>query len=125
MGSIVALENGRYKARYRDHLGRSRSQTFRLRKDAADFLKTVGADVLRGSYVDPRLGRITYAEWSTHWLDTKVNLRPGTFARYRRTLKNALLPAFGPMQLASIGPPRCAEVARRDGSGPASFGSAP
>lgn len=104
MGSIDAVDSGHYRARYRDHLGRSRSKTFRLRKDAVDFLKTVGADVLRGSYVDPRLGRITYAEWSTHWLETKVNLRPGTFARYRRILKISLMPAFGPMPLANIGP---------------------
>ena len=76
MGSVVALKGGHYKARYRDHLGRSRSKTFRLKKDATDFLKTVGADIVRGAYVDPRLGRITFAEWSQHWLETKVNLRP-------------------------------------------------
>ncbi|MGH9228009.1 MAG: tyrosine-type recombinase/integrase [Acidimicrobiales bacterium] len=104
MGSIVALEGGHYKARYRDHLGRSRSKTFRLKRDATDFLKTVGADIVRGAYIDPRLGRITFAEWSQHWLETKVNLRPGTYARYRRVLRLSLVPAFGPMRLASIGP---------------------
>ena len=104
MGSIVVVDGGRYKARYRDHLGRSRSQTFRLKKDATDFLKTVGADIVRGAYMDPRLGRITFAEWSHHWLETKVNLRPGTVARYRRVLRLSLVPAFGPMRLSSIAP---------------------
>ena len=104
MGSVVALQGGQYKARYRDSLGRSRSKTFRLKKDAADFLKMVGADIVRGAYVDPRLGRITFAEWSQHWLDTKVNLRPGTVARYRRVLRLSVVPAFGPMRLATIGP---------------------
>lgn len=104
MSSIVALEGGRYKARYRDHLGRSRSKTFRLKKDASDFLKTVGADIIRGSYVDPRLGRITFSEWADHWLETKVNLRPGTYARYRRIVRRSLIPAFGPTQIAKIGP---------------------
>jgi integrase len=33
-----------------------------------------------------------------------VNLRPGTVARYRRVLRLSLMPAFGPMRLASIGP---------------------
>lgn len=104
MGSIVALEGGKYKARYRDHLGRSRSKTFRLKKDASDFLKTVGSDIVRGSYVDPRLGRITLSEWADHWLETKVNLRPGTYARYRRIIKKSLLPTFGPNQISRIGP---------------------
>lgn len=104
MSSIVTLESGGYKARYRDHMGRSRSRTFALKKAASDFLKTVEADVLRGSYVDPRLGRIRFSEWSTHWLETKVNLRQGTRARYDRILKRSLVPAFGTMRLATIGP---------------------
>ena len=60
MGSVVALQGGQYKARYRDHLGRSRSKTFRLKKDATDFLKTVGpVDVVLSTEViehvyDPR-----------------------------------------------------------------------
>lgn len=104
MGSIIAMEGGRYKARYRDHLGRSRSKTFRLKKDANDFLKTIGADVLRGSYVDPRLGRITFEVWAGQWLETKVNLRPGTRVRYRQILQKTLLPVFGSMKLANIEP---------------------
>lgn len=104
MGSVLELPNGRYKARYRDNQGRSRSQTFRLKKDARDFLKTVGADVLRGTYVDPRLGRITFETWGREWFATTVHLRPGSRARYGEILDCALIPAFGGMRLAQIGP---------------------
>ena len=104
MGSVVELPNGRYRARYRDNHGRSRSQTFRLKKDARDFLKTVGADVLRGAYVDPRLGRVTFETWANEWFATTVNLRPGSRARYGEILDCVLIPAFGRMQLGQIGP---------------------
>jgi len=104
LGTVLELPNGRYKARYRDNHGRSRSKTFRLKKDARDFLQTIGADVLRGSYIDPRLGRITFATWAREWFATTVNLRPGSRARYREILECVLIPAFGRMQLGQIGP---------------------
>src|SRR5947209_5155618 len=104
MGSIDTLTNGRYRARFRDGYGRSRSKTFRRKQDASDFLKTVGADVLRGAYVDPRLGRIRFAEWASEWLRTTAHLRPGTRARYRSVIENHLLPAFGTAELAKITP---------------------
>jgi len=75
-----------------------------LKKDARDFLKTVDADVLRGAYVDPRSGRITFEAWAREWFATTVNLRPGSRARYGEILDCVLIPAFGGMQLGQIGP---------------------
>lgn len=54
----------RWRARYLDPAGNERSRTFARKQDAERFLTAVAADVLRGAYVDPDAGRITFAEFA-------------------------------------------------------------
>ncbi len=64
MGHIERrVRNGRktYRARYRDPTKRERVRTFARRIDAERFLATVQADMLRGAWADPQLGRIRRA----------------------------------------------------------------
>jgi integrase len=60
------------------------------------------ADMARGQYVDPRAGRITFAQWAEQWL-----LRPGkranSVARDRQALEVFTLD-LGPRPLSSITP---------------------
>lgn len=58
----------------------------------------------RGDWVDPRLGRITFAAWATEWERTTVDLRPTTVHLYLYILRSFLLPTFGPMPMAKIAP---------------------
>lgn len=62
----------RWRARYLDPAGNERSKTFARKQDAERFLTTVAADVLRGAYVDPDAGRITFAEFGSRWLDAQT-----------------------------------------------------
>ena len=92
----------RYDVRYRDPAGIQRKQTFRRRKDADRFLATTEADKVRGEWIDPTHGRITFAEWWDRWWPTTVNLRPSSRARDESYARNHLDPRFGAIPLAEI-----------------------
>jgi hypothetical protein len=78
--------------------------TFASKSDAGRYLAKVEADLVRGEWADPRLGRTTFGEWVDRWLDTTVNLRANTKAGYRGVLRQYLRPTFDPYPLARIDP---------------------
>lgn len=95
----------RYRARYIDPAGRERKKSFpdRAKKRADDFLVSMESDKLRGSYIDPAAGRITFRDYAETWLRTRVldeSSREGTEIRVRRHL----YPYFGARQLIDIKP---------------------
>ena len=55
------LPNGRWKIRYRDPEGRSRSKTCRTKSEARAFVEDVGHAVRQRTWVAPERGRITLA----------------------------------------------------------------
>lgn len=92
----------RWRARYRDASNRSRSTTFDRKVEAERFLATMTTDTERGTWVDPRLGRITLTRWATKFLAASHDLRPTTRETYERDLKRFVLPRFGATPLARI-----------------------
>jgi integrase len=103
-GAVRRLPSGRYQVRYRTLDGRSVTapMTFAGKGDAGRYLAKVEADLARGEWADPRLGRTTFGEWADRWLDTTVNLRANTKAGYRTVLGRYLRPAFDSYPLARI-----------------------
>jgi integrase len=103
-GSLRRLSSGRWQIRYRDLSGvlHTGPHTFTNKADAARYLAMVEADLHRGAWADPKLGRITLAEWSKRWQATTTNLRPTTRDLYAYLLRRFLLPAFGKSGLSSI-----------------------
>ena len=93
--SYVQKRNGRYRARYRDPLGRITSSTFDLKADAQRFLAEMETDKFRGTWIDPRPhAEVPLAQWSQEFLALARRLSPSTQQTYRRDLtKNALLGA--------------------------------
>ncbi|MBW3643354.1 MAG: site-specific integrase [Actinobacteria bacterium] len=61
-------KGNRWQARYLDPDGHERTRTFARKQDAERFVVTVRADVLRGAYVDPDAGKVTFAEFAVRWL---------------------------------------------------------
>lgn len=61
-------KGNRWQARYLDPEGHERTRTFARRQDAERFVVTVRADVLRGAYVDPNAGKVTFVELAERWL---------------------------------------------------------
>jgi Phage integrase, N-terminal SAM-like domain len=105
-GSVRRLPSGRWQARYHAADGRLHTapQTFATKTDATRFLVQVEADLTRGRWSDPRLGRTPFAAWATRWQATTVNLRPNTRATYANLVRRYLLPAFAATPLADLDP---------------------
>jgi Phage integrase, N-terminal SAM-like domain len=103
-GAVRKLPSGRYQVRYRIADGRdvTAPMTFATKADAGRYLSKVEADLLRGEWTDPRLGRTSFGEWADRWLESTVNLRANTKAGYRIILRRYLLPAFQSHPLARI-----------------------
>ena len=94
----------KWKARYRAPDGRERSRTFERRVDADKWLTSQQAKKAEGTWVDPRLSKVTFEEWATLWWPATAALKPKTRAGYESLLRSQLLPEFGTTQLGRIDP---------------------
>lgn len=63
----------RYRVRYIGPDGKERKKSFpdRAKREAEAFMVSTETDKLRGSYVDPLAGRMTFAEYAEAWLRTR------------------------------------------------------
>src|SRR6266508_4231641 len=103
MAHVRRAKSGRgWEARYRDPMGKERGRTFRTKRDAELFLGRQSADIQRGDYLDPRLGRTTIAHWAEEWLQTTVHLKPKTRASYESILRKRILPVFGNARIGAV-----------------------
>ncbi len=59
----------------------------------------------RGDWIDPRLSRITVADWAQTWRDTTIHLRPSTRAGYESKLRTHILPRLGDTPVADLDRP--------------------
>src|SRR5829696_7863175 len=103
-GSVRQLASGRWQARYLDAAGvrHTAPRTFPSKVEATRHLAQVETDLLRGSWADPKLGRVTFGEWVEQWRPTTANLRPGTLVLYDYLLRRFLLPAFETVPLGRL-----------------------
>lgn len=96
MGSIRrAPRSNRWEARYRDPLGRQRTSTFPTRVVARTFLSAVETDMARGSWYDPALSKVTFAELAQEWLANNPRKRETTRARDADVIRIHLVPVLG------------------------------
>jgi integrase len=103
VASIKRQPSGRWVARWRTPDGQSRKRAFRLKAEAEQFLTTVEADKMAGSYLDTSTLKVTLAEWWARY-DVEVPRRATTAARDRAVMGKWWLPALGARRLASITP---------------------
>lgn len=88
-GSVRKLPSGRYQARYSDaKLNRyTAPQTFATNRQAQDWLATVRADLVRGTWRAPELGTVTVGEYAADLLAVRVDLAPKTRQLYGELLR--------------------------------------
>lgn len=53
-------------------------------------------------YVDPGRSQITVGDWAQRWIETKVNLKPSTHARYEGLLRVSVLPRWKNVKLVDV-----------------------
>ncbi|MFZ2059285.1 MAG: tyrosine-type recombinase/integrase [Acidimicrobiales bacterium] len=80
----------------------SAPSTLPTKADATRFLAVVEADIARGLYIDPRAGRVTFAEWSDRWL-ARPGQRAASTARDRQALAS-FHPHLGSVLLIGLTP---------------------
>jgi integrase len=98
------LSNGKpaYLVRFRAVDGKERSKQFSRRRDAEHFAHVIEIDRMQGSFVDPRLGKLTVEEWFVQWWPTVTNLRPSTRLRNEIAMRTHVLPTFATVPLARV-----------------------
>jgi integrase len=104
----------RYRVRYLGADGRERSKSFPDRQKAAaeDFLTEIESRKLRGSFVDPVAGRVTFARYAGDWLDQQT-FDESTREVTERRLRRHITPTLGHLELAAIRPEHLRQLDRR------------
>lgn len=104
----------RYRVRYIAPDGRERSRSFpdRAKGLAEDFLVEVESQKLRGTYLDPQAGRMTFGEYAKTWLEHQT-FDESTREVTERRLRRHIVPHLGHQELASIKPTHIRELDRK------------
>ncbi|MCX5202403.1 hypothetical protein OG897_13220 [Streptomyces sp. NBC_00237] len=91
------LPNGRYGSVSRDDEGKP----FYTGNAAKSFAAGLETDVARKTFVNPRDGRITVAEWADLWIES-IDVGPLTDEKYRGRLRSVILPRWGPVAMGDV-----------------------
>lgn len=102
-GNVQRRPDGKWRARYRDPTHREHARHFDRKVDAVRWLAGQEVATARGEWIDPALGRMTFADWAERWRGATGHLKPSTRDRYERLLALQVLPTWGPVRLTSIG----------------------
>jgi hypothetical protein len=70
-GNEKAVTIERYRARYRDEAGKEHARHFVKKAQARRWPDEVTASVVRGDYVDPGAGKITFRNWFRRWSEVQ------------------------------------------------------
>lgn len=99
-GTIYKRSNGTYLAQVTIE-GKRVSKTFKLRKDAQDWITTISGQVRQGLTYNS--ARTTVEELIQEWLELKATkLRTATQESYRRAARLYIIPALGRLKLQEV-----------------------
>ncbi|GAA1065304.1 tyrosine-type recombinase/integrase [Streptomyces asiaticus] len=91
------LPNGKYGSVSEDDDG----QPFRTKNAAKQYAAGLETDVNRKTFINPRDGRITVAEWSELWLES-IDVGPISERGYRSRLKAVIIPEWGSVAMGDV-----------------------
>lgn len=93
----------RWRVRYRDPSGRSRSPAFERKEDAVAYLTEVAARLQRGTYLDPDRGRVLVGEVAQQYLAAKAATRkPSTAAGYQDLWDSLVGPRWADVPVSAV-----------------------
>jgi len=91
-----------FEVRFRAPDGRERSRSFKTITEARRYEREQLVERDRGTWIDPRSGRLTLAEWAEEWQRTMVHLRPNSRRIYADNLRLHVLPKVGSVELGAM-----------------------
>jgi integrase len=95
---------GAWQARYRGPDGKQKARNFEKKGEADAFLDQVRTTVRQGTYLDPKRGQMTIADFHATWWKTQQKKgRPTTRGRKESIWSVHVQPKWGAWPLASIG----------------------
>lgn len=81
--------------------GKTKTQKFEKKTDAATFDNQVNADISRGKYVDPKAGTVTVKDYADSWRAQQIH-DPSTQAGVERFFRLHVLPHIGGKTMAEV-----------------------
>lgn len=94
-------KGSRWRLRYDGPDGREKNESFGKKGDADNRKKVVEADLLRGTYIDPDAGKVTFRKQAEEVLDNRT-LDPSSRDAMRRRLRNHVYPVIGAKELGVL-----------------------
>lgn len=92
----------RWRVRYLpDPTGKERNHSFEKKVDAENFMKEVDADILRGTYVDPQAGKITFRKLAEEVIENRT-LDPSTREVMKTRLSKHVYPVIGGKEIGRL-----------------------
>jgi len=103
-GRVRRLPSGRWQARYKgpDGIDYPAARTFDSKTDAERWLALMEAEIVRGDWINPDAGRVSFGNYVEAWIGERAGLRAKTIELYRYLLRQHLAPAFRQMAVADI-----------------------
>lgn len=101
MASIDRYPGGRWRARWRDPDGKSRSEVFDRKVDAQRRITSVEGSKLKGEYIDPKAGRITVKAFYEVW-SARQPWRDSSRLSIESLFENHVLPKLGGRPLNTL-----------------------
>ncbi|MBF8187316.1 tyrosine-type recombinase/integrase [Nonomuraea sp. K274] len=94
-------KGSRWRLRYDGPDGRERNESFGKKVDADNRKKVVEADLLRGTYIDPDAGKITFKKQAEEVIDNRT-LDPGSRRKMRERLAKHVYPVIGAKEIGQL-----------------------
>ena len=102
MASITKRPDGRWRARYRDEAGKEHAKHFDRKIDGQRWLDEASAALVTGQFVNPKAGKITFADFAvTAWLPS-LDLRPSSRREYEGAVARYVAPLLGSKPISEI-----------------------
>ncbi|MFI6921969.1 tyrosine-type recombinase/integrase [Nonomuraea spiralis] len=103
-GRVRKLPSGRFQVRYPglDGIDRTAPNTFATKREAEIWLTKKEAEIHAGDWLNPDLGKVSFKEYGTAWVEERPGLRPKTLQLYEGLLRIHLVPTFGNRTMSEI-----------------------
>ncbi|GAA3134539.1 tyrosine-type recombinase/integrase [Streptosporangium carneum] len=103
-GRVRQLPSGRFQARYKgpDDIDRAAPETFATKRDAEVWLTKKEAEILAEDWSNPDLGKVSFKEYGSDWVNERPGLRPKTMQLYEGLFRLHLVLTFGNCTVGEI-----------------------